>query len=174
MRTKRLWRRDHATSIGTADRRPGGAGSVEPVEGDAEVPQAEGRADALVEEVPGPMTPSGRISPPPAPGPRTTTWCSPGTWESWGVRSWRTSSPQTAWTWGKTTRTAGWSVDTDGLQEHACYHKPRQNAGRGQFRFVDENLKKILFAPTGALLSPTSSFQGESVPGICHALTIEM
>ena len=34
--------------------------------------------------------------------------------------------------------------------------------------------KKILFAPTGALLSPTSSFQGESIPGICHAMTIEM
>ena len=33
--------------------------------------------------------------------------------------------------------------------------------------------KKILFAPTGALLSPTSSFQGESIPGISHALTIE-
>ena len=34
-------------------------------------------------------------------------------------------------------------------------------------------LHKLLFAPTGALLSPTSSFQGESIPGICHALTIE-
>lgn len=33
--------------------------------------------------------------------------------------------------------------------------------------------KKVLFAPTGALLSPTSSFQGESIPGICHAVTIE-
>ena len=32
--------------------------------------------------------------------------------------------------------------------------------------------KKILFAPTGALLSPTSSFQGESIPGICHAACI--
>ena len=32
--------------------------------------------------------------------------------------------------------------------------------------------KKILFAPTGALLSPTSSFQGESIPSICHALCI--
>lgn len=31
---------------------------------------------------------------------------------------------------------------------------------------------RILFAPTGALLSPTSSFQGESVPGICHAVII--
>ena len=31
---------------------------------------------------------------------------------------------------------------------------------------------KILFAPTGALLSPTSSFQGESIPGICHAVCI--
>ncbi len=30
----------------------------------------------------------------------------------------------------------------------------------------------ILFCPTGALHSPTSSFQGESVPGICHAVAI--
>ncbi len=34
--------------------------------------------------------------------------------------------------------------------------------------------KKILFAPTGALLSPTSSFQGESIPGICHAVCLSM
>ena len=41
-------------------------------------------------------------------------------------------------------------------------------------RQMEENhLKKILFAPTGALLSPTSSFQGESIPSICHAVTIE-
>ena len=33
--------------------------------------------------------------------------------------------------------------------------------------------KRLLFAPTGALLSPTSSFQGESIPGICHAVLIE-
>ena len=32
--------------------------------------------------------------------------------------------------------------------------------------------QNIIFAPTGALLSPTSSFQGESIPGICHALRI--
>lgn len=32
---------------------------------------------------------------------------------------------------------------------------------------------RVLFAPTGALLSPTSSFQGESIPSICHALVIE-
>ena len=30
----------------------------------------------------------------------------------------------------------------------------------------------ILFCPTGALHSPTSSFQGESVPGICHVIAI--
>lgn len=30
--------------------------------------------------------------------------------------------------------------------------------------------KKLLLAPTGALLSPTSSFQGESIPSICHAV----
>ncbi len=32
---------------------------------------------------------------------------------------------------------------------------------------------RIIFAPTGALLSPTSSFQGESIPGICHAIILE-
>ncbi len=33
--------------------------------------------------------------------------------------------------------------------------------------------KRILFCPTGALLSPTSTMQGESIPGICHAIAIE-
>ena len=32
--------------------------------------------------------------------------------------------------------------------------------------------KKMVFAPTGALLSTTSSFQGESIPSICHAVCI--
>lgn len=32
---------------------------------------------------------------------------------------------------------------------------------------------RILFAATGALLSPTSSQQGDSIPGICHAVSIE-
>lgn len=31
---------------------------------------------------------------------------------------------------------------------------------------------RVLFAPTGALLSPTSSLQKESIPGICHAVCI--
>ena len=30
--------------------------------------------------------------------------------------------------------------------------------------------KHILFCPTGALLSPTSTQQGESIPGVCHAI----
>lgn len=34
-------------------------------------------------------------------------------------------------------------------------------------------LKKILFCGTGALLSPTSTQQGLSIPGICHAVCIE-
>lgn len=33
--------------------------------------------------------------------------------------------------------------------------------------------KKILFLPTGALLSPTSFNEGQSVPGIAHAVVIE-
>lgn len=36
----------------------------------------------------------------------------------------------------------------------------------------EKKWNKILFAPTGALLSPTSSFQGESIPGICHAVVL--
>ena len=33
--------------------------------------------------------------------------------------------------------------------------------------------KRLLFCGTGALMSPTSSGQGESIPGICHAVAIE-
>ena len=32
--------------------------------------------------------------------------------------------------------------------------------------------QRVLFAPTGALLSTTSAFQGESIPGICHAVVL--
>ena len=34
-------------------------------------------------------------------------------------------------------------------------------------------LKKVLFCATGALLSPLSSQQGESIPGVCHAVVLE-
>lgn len=34
-------------------------------------------------------------------------------------------------------------------------------------------IKNMLFIPTGALMSPTSVQQGESIPGIAHALSIE-
>jgi stage V sporulation protein AD len=34
-------------------------------------------------------------------------------------------------------------------------------------------LRNLLFCPTGALMSPTSSQQGESIPSICHALLLE-
>ena len=33
---------------------------------------------------------------------------------------------------------------------------------------------KILLCGTGALLSPTSTYQGESIPSICHAVSIEL
>ena len=35
------------------------------------------------------------------------------------------------------------------------------------------NLKKVLFAATGALMSPTSTMQGESIPSISHAISFE-
>ena len=34
------------------------------------------------------------------------------------------------------------------------------------------DLKRVLFCPTGALMSPTSSQQGESIPGICHVVEL--
>lgn len=40
-------------------------------------------------------------------------------------------------------------------------------------KLKDKQYKKILFMPTGALLSTTSSQQGETVPGVCHAIVIE-
>lgn len=38
--------------------------------------------------------------------------------------------------------------------------------------FQQKKLQRLLFCGTGALLSPTSSNQGESVPGVCHAVSI--
>ena len=40
-------------------------------------------------------------------------------------------------------------------------------------KFHDGQYKKVLFMPTGALLSTTSSQQGDSVPGVCHAVVVE-
>ena len=34
-------------------------------------------------------------------------------------------------------------------------------------------LQRVLFMPTGALMSTTASQQGETIPGICHAIVIE-
>lgn len=39
-------------------------------------------------------------------------------------------------------------------------------------RFEDDTFKNILFMSTGALLSPTSTLQGESIPGISHLVNI--
>lgn len=40
-------------------------------------------------------------------------------------------------------------------------------------RFEEKKFKNILFVSTGALMSPTSSLQGESIPGIAHLLNIK-
>ena len=41
-------------------------------------------------------------------------------------------------------------------------------------RFEDKSFKNILFMSTGALLSPTSTMQGESIPGISHLVNIRI
>ena len=45
------------------------------------------------------------------------------------------------------------------------------DSGLGGLSVLRE-LRRLLFCATGALLSPTSSWQGESIPGICHAVAI--
>lgn len=40
-------------------------------------------------------------------------------------------------------------------------------------KLKEGTFKKVLFAATGALLSPLSSQQGDTIPGICHAVVIE-
>ncbi len=40
-------------------------------------------------------------------------------------------------------------------------------------RMEEGKLQNILFLSTGALMSPTSSYQGESIPGIAHLLNIK-
>ena len=37
----------------------------------------------------------------------------------------------------------------------------------------EKKLKRVLLVSTGALLSSTSALQGESIPGIAHAVAIE-
>ncbi len=37
----------------------------------------------------------------------------------------------------------------------------------------EKQYKKILFLPTGALLSTTSTQQGDTIPSVCHAIVIE-
>lgn len=41
-------------------------------------------------------------------------------------------------------------------------------------RLMKKEIKKILLVSTGALMSTTSSLQGETIPGIAHAVAIEM
>ena len=40
-------------------------------------------------------------------------------------------------------------------------------------RLMKKEIKKLLLISTGALMSPTSTLQGESIPGIAHAVAIE-
>lgn len=39
---------------------------------------------------------------------------------------------------------------------------------------LEGNWPRLLFAATGAMMSPTTNQQGESIPGICHAVALDM
>ncbi|AOR22964.1 stage V sporulation protein AD [Clostridium taeniosporum] len=47
-------------------------------------------------------------------------------------------------------------------------------AGELYKKLMRKEIKNVLLVSTGALMSPTSSLQGESIPGIAHAVSIEM
>ena len=40
-------------------------------------------------------------------------------------------------------------------------------------RFQRGEFRRVLFMATGALLSPTSNQQGDTIPGIAHAIALE-
>ena len=41
-------------------------------------------------------------------------------------------------------------------------------------RMLKGEIRKMLFLATGALMSPTMSQQGESIPGVAHAVSLEV
>ena len=54
-----------------------------------------------------------------------------------------------------------------------AYEEYAQLTGRLLPEMAAGKLDRLLFCGTGALHSPTSAMQGESIPGICHAVAIE-
>jgi stage V sporulation protein AD len=65
---------------------------------------------------------------------------------------------------GKKDIAAGGSGCGCGASVLAGYFLPKLRSGE---------IKRLLFAATGALMSPTTTLQGESILGICHAVAIE-
>ena len=67
----------------------------------------------------------------------------------------------------------------DSCEQYLHFHEI-SNYPAKYFRLLSENelkqhkLKKILLIATGALTNATSAQQGESIPGIAHAVSIEI
>ena len=68
--------------------------------------------------------------------------------------------------------------DNEGQDAHAggsgCGCSASVLASFIMHRFESGDFENILFMSTGALLSPTSSFQGESIPGVSHLINIKI
>lgn len=66
--------------------------------------------------------------------------------------------------------------DREGQDAHAggsgCGCSASVLCGHLLRRLEKGELRNILFCATGALMSPTSSQQGESIPGVCHILNL--
>lgn len=68
--------------------------------------------------------------------------------------------------------------DNEGQDAHAggsgCGCSASVLASFIMHRFESGDFKNILFMSTGALLSPTSTYQGESIPGVSHLINIKI
>ena len=64
-----------------------------------------------------------------------------------------------------------WEIPTR-IQENGKYILP-DVASAILKKMEEKKLKRVLFVATGALMSPTSSQQGESIPGIAHLIFLE-
>ena len=68
--------------------------------------------------------------------------------------------------------------DTESQDVHAggsgCGCSASVLAGHLLSGMLEGRWKRLLFAATGALMSPVTTQQGESIPSICHAVALDM
>ena len=101
-----------------------------------------------------------------------------GIWEVWEARSWQNFAVSVDATSQTITMTVAWKFlmqtsSTPVREDLGCGCSAVTLASYYLPRVISGKWKRILFIPTGALLSPVSFNEGNSVPGIAHGVVIE-